>query len=357
MLELLQRITAINNYAKDCHYNFQAYGQHQLADVNQEELLDYKDLINEVCYLGLGMDAPESEEVLLGALNFIPEVSEDDHINLARLKLLIKMTLVHIEEMKLETRGIENLIGDIAQDLQQLHGLLYKVVDDEEDLKYLENIQNAEDDKKKDDLEWITINGSHIPIKLGQSKDEAVREFLGKNERKANINTTDFKSWFGDSKAVDESGDPLVLYHGTDTDFKAFDTSRQKGGTLLNGFYFTPSYSYAESVKKNAKVIPVYLSMKNPIVINKGELWTSVLLKNVPEIKDIKNRNDILQAVKKKGFDGYIWNKNNGEREYVVFEPNQIKSIYNKGSFSKDDNNINNQSEEETYKDIVPEDM
>lgn len=151
MLELLQRITAINSYAKDCHYNFQTYGQHQLADVNQENLLEYKDLINEVCYLGLGMDAPESEEVLEGALKFIPEVSEDDQVNLARLKLLIKMTLIHIEEMKLETRGIENLVGSIAQDLQQLHGLLYKVVDDEEDLKYLEN--QSEEEKKENQSE------------------------------------------------------------------------------------------------------------------------------------------------------------------------------------------------------------
>lgn len=188
MLELLQRLTAINSYAKDCHYNYQSFGQHQLADVNQEELLDYKDLINEVCYLGLGADAPESEEVLSGALNFIPEVSEDDQENLARLKLLVKMTLIHIEEMKLETRGIENLIGAISQDLQQLHGLLYKVVDDEEDFKYLEKLQNAE---KDDELEWITVKGNHIPVKKGQTKEEAVKEFLDKKEKVSEDNKDD----------------------------------------------------------------------------------------------------------------------------------------------------------------------
>lgn len=32
--------------------------------------------------------------------------------------------------------------------------------------------------KNDDDLEWITVKGNHIPIKKGQSKDEAVKEFL-----------------------------------------------------------------------------------------------------------------------------------------------------------------------------------
>lgn len=32
----------------------------------------------------------------------------------------------------------------------------------------------------KDDVEWITVNGVHIPIKEGQSKDEAIRDHFGK---------------------------------------------------------------------------------------------------------------------------------------------------------------------------------
>ena len=31
---------------------------------------------------------------------------------------------------------------------------------------------------KNDDVEWITVKGNHIPIKKGQTKDEAVKEFL-----------------------------------------------------------------------------------------------------------------------------------------------------------------------------------
>jgi len=35
--------------------------------------------------------------------------------------------------------------------------------------------------------------------------------------------TPAFKRWFGDSKVVDENGKPLVVYHGTNRDFDAFD--------------------------------------------------------------------------------------------------------------------------------------
>ena len=39
--------------------------------------------------------------------------------------------------------------------------------------------------KKDDDIEWITVKGNHIPVKKGQSKDEAVKEFLKDKEGKS----------------------------------------------------------------------------------------------------------------------------------------------------------------------------
>ena len=42
---------------------------------------------------------------------------------------------------------------------------------------------NAKD--KDDDIEWITVHGNHIPIKKGQSKDEAVKEFIEKQGNKS----------------------------------------------------------------------------------------------------------------------------------------------------------------------------
>ena len=50
--------------------------------------------------------------------------------------------------------------------------------------------------------------------------------------------TSAFKRWFGDSKVVDADGKPLVVYHGTTSDFESFDREKVKTGVLGHGFYF-----------------------------------------------------------------------------------------------------------------------
>ena len=67
--------------------------------------------------------------------------------------------------------------------------------------------------------------------------------------------TPEFKRWFGDSKVVDENGEPLVVYHGTDQDFSEFKISRT--GWLGKGFYFTDNREQAARYGKN--VMAVYL--------------------------------------------------------------------------------------------------
>ena len=39
-----------------------------------------------------------------------------------------------------------------------------------------------------------------------------------------------FKSWFGESKIVDEHGKPLVVYHGTRHEFSRFDIDKGQVG-------------------------------------------------------------------------------------------------------------------------------
>ena len=63
------------------------------------------------------------------------------------------------------------------------------------------------------------------------------------------VRTAAFKKWFGDwendaenaSKVVDENGEPMVLYHGTDVNFNVYDLSKiGEGSDLLGkGIYLT----------------------------------------------------------------------------------------------------------------------
>ena len=43
----------------------------------------------------------------------------------------------------------------------------------------------------------------------------------------SDTNTQEFKDWFEDSKVVDEQGNPLVVYHGTNAEFDTFDKKRK----------------------------------------------------------------------------------------------------------------------------------
>lgn len=70
-------------------------------------------------------------------------------------------------------------------------------------------------------------------------------------EQYALVRTPQFKAWFGDwennpesaSKIVDENGEPLMVFHGTNSDFYEFDErsigSANDEGFYGRGFYFT----------------------------------------------------------------------------------------------------------------------
>src|SRR5690606_25048783 len=70
-------------------------------------------------------------------------------------------------------------------------------------------------------------------------------------EQAAPVESEAFRRWFGDSKVVDENGDPLVVYHGSKAaGFKEFDPSKLGSATgnegfFGAGFYFTDSESIA----------------------------------------------------------------------------------------------------------------
>ncbi|OYW95059.1 MAG: hypothetical protein B7Z23_02855, partial [Pseudomonadales bacterium 32-61-5] len=105
--------------------------------------------------------------------------------------------------------------------------------------------------------------------------------------------TPEFKAWFGDSKVVNPDGTPMVVYHGTGNleGFTAFDPSLTGKGNdqIGSGFYFTTkpeeASGYTTAVTQNAGpgaaklggdsspgVLPVYLSIKNPLVIQGSSL-------------------------------------------------------------------------------------
>lgn len=74
-----------------------------------------------------------------------------------------------------------------------------------------------------------------------------------------------FWRWFGDSNVVDSKGRPLVVYHGTKADIRAFDPART--GTASDAGYFGVGVYFAERTDQaegyGSAVYPVYIAAKN----------------------------------------------------------------------------------------------
>lgn len=123
-------------------------------------------------------------------------------------------------------------------------------------------------------------------------------------QAKARTFTDSFRNWFGDwlaedktevSKVVDENGEPLIVYHGTEYEFDVF-SKELRGATDPGdwglGFYFSPRKDVSERYGSNIK--PVYLSIKNPVPKEKFQIKDSF---GREKAKSIKLREKIQEDI------------------------------------------------------------
>ena len=150
------------------------------------------------------------------------------------------------------------------------------------------------------------------------------------------------REFFKDSKAVDEKGRLLTLYHGTGAKFTVFDKGRieqnfqNRGGDL--GFYFSPYIEDAQGYAREAAfstggekaIMEVYLNLKNPLVVE-DEGWGSAISQ-----ADIRH-GDLKRWAQEGGNDGIIVKSTDEvdddgtpDAVYIAFSPEQIKNVTNK---------------------------
>lgn len=136
MEKLITYLYATFATAKNAHYReggVSFYANHLLADLHVEKLIDYADDIFEVYYLGKAQTPPDLKAVFLSTQELIPPPGAGNLILTEQLKNIIEAALGHIAELNSVeslTVGEANLVGNIAQDLQQWHGLLGRVLAD-----------------------------------------------------------------------------------------------------------------------------------------------------------------------------------------------------------------------------------
>ena len=174
-------------------------------------------------------------------------------------------------------------------------------------------------------------------VDLGVSADAIKRagdERVVFSERQTQ--TPEFKRWFGDSKVVDKDGNPLVVYHGTGEDIAAFDIERASNSwsakaTGVPGFYFAPTSGLANGFARaresgGSNVMPVYLSINNPISVDYAEMIGGTFERKKLEAE---------------GFDGVKIKRDGDTWAFVAFHPTQIKSaVGNNGQFDPENPDI-----------------
>lgn len=190
------------------------------------------------------------------------------------------------------------------------------------------------------------------------------------------VRTPNFKAWFGDwegdpknaSKVVDpDTGEPMVVYHGTRADFSAFDPEVAEDS--VGGWWFTDNNNYAYGMAHggwdtrgakdpNAVIMSVYLRMNNPMrydVFADGVRIADEIGVDRPEDSDQAMAlisgdigwdevvADIVRDAQRAGHDGLIIENFQDGRlttstAYIAYSQGQIKSATsNNGNFDRTD--------------------
>jgi len=171
--------------------------------------------------------------------------------------------------------------------------------------------------------------------------------------------SAEFQDWFRQSKVVDRSGLPRIVYHGTTADFDEFDLSllctntRHVKASL--GFYFSADpgvcdmfnekwdmtcYPYKQTFMTGANTMPVYLSLQNPLILP-AEQFMHMHERFDLGGASIEHAREVLID---RGHDGILipGDEDISERlgggewradTFIAFRPEQIKSVFNPGSF------------------------
>ena len=153
------------------------------------------------------------------------------------------------------------------------------------------------------------------------------------------------KQWFGNSKVVDKSGNPLVMYHGTRTDFEEFHpwthfgTSQAANERLKH--IGSAMYTGKKTKMMKDRIIPVYLKIENPIRVQDMDTNDEATLLNsfikgdiITDIQvDLKlaRHYGIIHALEKSGCDGLVYTnrmEDQGNDSWVIFDPKQARSIF-----------------------------
>lgn len=196
-----------------------------------------------------------------------------------------------------------------------------------------------------------------------------------------------FTRWFGNSKAVNRNGEPLLVFHGAGARFTTFDAGGKPIWMTAN-IQYAEKYSTANRAAEKLlpsssiyagnvdRMIPAYIRVENPanvgdtdggfdgnymdlakrIGVRPSELRQAWEEAGRPEMLwQAVNSKQMSELMKRHGYDG-IQAIENGVATWAVLEPAQIKSaVANNGAFSLKSADIRYASAQQRFRDALPE--
>ncbi len=182
-------------------------------------------------------------------------------------------------------------------------------------------------------LIWDRNGGYGLDKTKNGKPSKLFSDLLGLTDRKTAIEikaktlSNAFINWFGDSKVVDENGEPLIVYHGSRTSgFNVFKGHFSEDSELHSGYFFS-NKEYASTFKSD-----------------KGEIFPTFIKATSPHYEDFGVEHD--RTAKMFSYEDIQFDSVIGEDfgtkhiTYVVKSSNQIKSIFNTGVFNRYSDNI-----------------
>lgn len=196
-----------------------------------------------------------------------------------------------------------------------------------------------------------------------------------------------FTRWFGNSKAVNRNGEPLLVFHGAGARFTTFDAGG-KPIWLTANIQYAEKYSTANRAAEKLlpsssiyagnvdRVIPAYIRVENPanvgdtdggfdgnymdlakrIGVRPSELRQAWEEAGRPEAMwQTINTPQMVEMLKRHGYDGIQANEND-VNTWAVFDSTQVKSaVANRGGFSLVNPDIRYASAQQRFRDALPE--
>ena len=225
-------------------------------------------------------------------------------------------------------------------------------------------VKNVEDNAHgSEGLSDVYIAFSENQIKLTSNEnptaDVDIRLSLARKDSEGKVLSQGQRDFFKDSKAVDEEGRLLRVYHGSKASPTVFSSDFISAGWLAfgKGFYFTEDKTRAQRYGKSS-LYECYLNIKNPFISN-DRAHLDLLYEKMNTTRDsilkyskekgvgggelfkinyyLDDRgDDVSKYIRDLGFDGVIVDAY-GTKELIVYESNQIKLTTNHNPTKSED--------------------